>query len=184
MRTSELREITSAPLTREQVKLLRKRGRIFIGHRPGGGYIRVIEETDRFDEMGRSIEIDHDPIPVESRVVEFGYLAVEAEEAKKQPLAEVAHCSVMISSSTASTHDRYWRTIAQLIKPGNSILLAWGRDYDSNHNTKVAGLHLDRLTLFVKQGEGDSDILTFVVPTSVCKDDTARTIRRGVNNNL
>lgn len=162
----------SEPLTREQLKNLRKSGRVHFWSSPKGAQITTTVATGERDGEGRAKEISY-VIPVASLVRAMN------EREGETPIREVAYCSYMLHSDNGGENARYWRTITSLLKRGDRLELAWGRDYESNGNTKRANLHVDRLTLHVHRGDKK---LTFIIPTPVCANDTARTVRRGPYN--
>lgn len=164
------------PLTRESLKLFRKLGRVSFYHGRDEKGITVVEEQSRRDAQGNKLEKRHDfACPSAVKEIEYG----ERKDGRP-PLAEVACCHHLMWTDNAGDEARYWRTITGILKPGDRLSLLWGRGYDSNGNCEGAGLFKDRLTLYVQRGE---KWLTFVLPTPVCADNTARTIRRGPFNN-
>lgn len=167
-----------APLTREQLKALRKKGRIIFYHRPTWATITAVEVTDKRGADGQAIEIRTD-IPVQSTVKEIDP-DYDSLVAGRKPLHEVAHCTHMEWNDHAGHTAQYIRTITKLLKVGDRLELTWGRGYENNGNTKDAKLCKDRLTLIVNRGD---ETMHFIIPTPVCRNDTARTVRRGQNNN-
>lgn len=152
-------------LTRKQVNVLRKAGRVGFYHRPSYGSIRVTERSGQRD-------IDHEEIRVES--------SVRAMREDALDVAKTHFASVCVYSDTAGDEARYWRTIAKILRAGDRLEMVWSKGYDQNPNLDAAGLIRDRLTLHVHRG---GEKLTFIIPTPVCKNDTARTIKVGVYNN-
>ena len=162
-------------LTKEQIKILRKTGRVSFHHTPQSAHIAVTEVTQKRDREGRSVEIEHPDIPVESIVREISRAVIEGK-----PFAEVAHCFDMKWTDNGGDDAYYWRTIVRLLKIGDVLSLHWGRDFNCNQNMEKADLHGDRLSLHIQRGKTK---MVFIIACQVCPDNTARMTRRGPFNN-
>lgn len=161
----------SEPLTREQLKWLRAADRVSFHRDPKLSCIITRKETDVRDADGRRIDEYHE-LPVASKVREI-------REEGGDPIADVAYCSHLIWADTGGDDSRYWRTIAKLLKAGDRLEVFWGRNYGSTPLIREANLFADRLTLHAHRGD---DRLTFIIPTTINANNTARLIRRGRNN--
>ncbi len=74
--------------------------------------------------------------------------------------------------------DGTWPTIAQALRPGDTLSLSWVADNNSDV-IRDAGLHTDRLTLRVTRGYGDKrKQYAFHVDERTSLDNSARMIRR------
>lgn len=160
--------ITTEPLTREHIRELRKADRVSFTHSQSGHRIRVTRPVSQGSQDEISIEI-----PVDSVV--NGMTGVEnAEEFRKN-----CNCHLLLWAN-CGFHSRQWGTVAELLKPGDHIILHWGRDYHTNENTRKADLHADRLELQVVRR--DRRKYSFLIEVQICPDNTARMIRNGPFN--
>ncbi len=73
-----------------------------------------------------------------------------------------------------AAYNAAWRTIVELIKPGDALTLQWAADNNSD-TVRKAGLHVDELRLLVRRGDRT---LTFHLQRSITPDNSARMIRR------
>lgn len=71
-------------------------------------------------------------------------------------------------------YDDVWFTFTQIIRVGDVVSLLWVTD-NNNQLVDEADLHCDSFKLVVQRGEKR---LTFLMETSVSKDNTARMVRR------
>jgi hypothetical protein len=168
--TTELGQID-----RTALKRFRTAVRVSFYCRPGWSSINTAQRTGKTDAEGRPEEITH-----EFRVQSYLKESEATKVLSNKRLDQVAVCSHMIWTDDAGDHARYWRTIAKLLKVGDRLELFWGRDYETNQNCRDHQLSVDRLTLHIHRG---NENLAFILPTPVCKNNSARTIRRGENNN-
>jgi hypothetical protein len=99
-----------------------------------------------------------------------------------------SRCVAVIASAQ---YTDVWRTVVELVKPGDVISLSWGADIESNgyvrrstvtercpeSNDSGMGqrLHADSLTICVKRGNKN---LHFLMDVCICPDNTARMVRR------
>lgn len=86
------------------------------------------------------------------------------------------------ASSTAfvsggGRYDRTWTTIAQCLRVGDVVSLAFLGDHHSNGYVKVAGLHADSCELRVTRG-GNRQALVFEVATTVTPSNSARMVQQ------
>lgn len=116
----------------------------------------------------------------------------DAKRTEADPYAEEITVSIFVESTVrdydASSSDRHtcfhmihspqyseeWMTIVGLLKAGDDLVLRWTAG-NSNGYLDEAGLHRDELALVVMRGKRR---MVFRIATSVCKDNTARMVRR------
>jgi hypothetical protein len=169
---------TTLPLDRVQVSALRKCDRVVFRHYNGQSTIEAIKEANKTAANPFSEEQRID-VPCHTRWTDYtrghGYGSPESFQG-----FDMIH--------SAKYHDT-WRTIANLIQPGDLLTLHWIRapwqetetirtDAGPKYDPKPGGFVKDQINLVVTRGKDHDKTLTFHLEHTICPEDsTARAIR-------
>ena len=154
-----------------QVAALRKADRVAFFHRdkPDAtgqtSYIEAIKSPSPTENDPFAREV-YAVIPVEFRLTDY-------TRGEKIPYGSDAFNAFEMVYS----YNDEWKTIASLLRAGDSLCLHWQRSAWNTQAMENASPTFfgDKLALLVTRGE---KVLTFHVDTSICEDNSARMIRR------
>ena len=167
---------TPEPLTRDDVAALRKADEIIFRSRPGASHIEAVVENGFGDQPRVYTKVEQRLFPeFESAYNQERkrYLAVGTSYANYGESAPTTHAVAFAMFCSAQFTDT-WKTVASLLKVGDTLTLSWTADGNSNDYTKAVELHADTLRLVVTRGQ---QRLIFLLDTSICLNNSARMVK-------